>query len=393
MMGSRIALADDESATGWFHVLMDGTWEGHPNGAFSIDEDTIDAMIARFSKQRTPMMVDWNHRSLEAATEDDGKAAGFVTKLEKRAAEDGDGFELWAFAEWNDRAAKLIRSGEYRYCSPVIDWEAEDRKTGVVGVELFNIALTNQPFLDGQHAIRLHRVSLTGGQKMATKPKTKLADKPAEATDEDEKKAAMADGQEEPGAPPDNTADAVAAMQLLAETTGLGSAELIKMLIANADKIGKMLVGAEGPAEMSAVLDAVTAELEDARSELTALKSDPKHAGKSAEQEIEEMIACGRVKESRKSAALALLKSDRAMFSRVWPEGSREAPIGGQTTSTAKRSDGDSPVVARLSALTAPQRATYEYMAKMSRGGRLLYTAEQALEKTLKHTSKDQPTA
>ena len=388
---SNVALSDTQSNEGWFHVLMEGEWEGHPNGAFEISEETIDAMIARFEKQRTPMLIDWYHKSLDPKTPEDGAAAGFATKLEKRKAVDGDGWELWAFAEWTDEAAALIRSGKIRYCSPVIDFEATDRRTAEAGIELFNIALTNQPFLDGQHAIQLHRITRED-RNMTTKPKKKtaLADMPPKDEDEGKEKVEAQDEQVE-SPPPDNTADVMAAMQLLAEATGIGVSELAKQVVANADAIASVLKGTGESAAMSReVLEAVTAELEDTRAELIALKADPRHAGKTVEQEVEGYVLCGRVKESRRAAAVDVLRKDRALFSRIWPEGTQEAPVGGQTTRvTASDKNTDAADSAAAASLTAAQRATFDYMRRMSRNGKRVYTDAQALERTLKHTSKE----
>ena len=391
LMAGDVAL--DEGATScWFHVLMEGSWEGHPSGAFEIDESTIDAMISRFAMAKTPMLVDWYHRSIDPRSVDDGKAAGFATKLEKRHAEDGTA-ELWAYGEWNATAVEMLRSGEIRYCSPVIDWEAEDRKTADVGVELFNIALTNQPFLDGQHAIQLHRLTRTGDPKMTKKKITALAEEaPADEAPKNE---------ETPGNAPDNMADMVAAMELLADASGLSSAETIKAIVGMADKIAAMISGntsaedamVEDEDATAAALSAVTSELEDARAQVVSLQAALKAGAKSAEQELEEMIACGRVKESRRDGALALLKSDRALFSRVWPEGVQEAPLGGQTTRGGEEAASAAAVSRSLGGLTAAQRATYEHLTRMSRGGQRTYTDAEALERTLKHTAKDQPTA
>jgi len=388
------ALALDEGATAcWFHVLMAGTWEGHPNGAFTIDEDKIDAMIERFNGNRTPMMIDWYHRSLEPRSVDDGKAAGFATKLEKRYDADGNP-ELWAYGEWNETALAMIRSGEIRYCSPVIDWESEDRKSGEEGVELFNIALTNQPFLDGQTAIQLHRLTRNGARTTMAKTPTATMDEPKDDPKAEEKPAEepakedapMAD--DAPGNTPDNSADMIAAMQLIAETSGLSAAEVVKAIVAKADAVAKIL--GDGGAEMvaaSAALSAVTAELEDARAEVVALQAAVKASAETPEQEIEKYIACGRVKESRRAGALELLRSDRALFSRVWPEGSREVPIGGQTTKAVTEDPAASANVHTRAALSSSQRAAYDHLCKMTRGGKRLYTDAEALERTLKHTT------
>ena len=52
----------------------------------------------------------------------------------------------------------MVRAGEYRFCSVVVDMNAVDRVSGEsVGPELYEVGLTNTPFLDGQHPITLTR--------------------------------------------------------------------------------------------------------------------------------------------------------------------------------------------------------------------------------------------
>lgn len=146
-------------AIGPMHIAMVGEWKGHPAGGFTVTEADIDTMIERFDAQQNAMMVDYEHRSLNATgSTSDGEAAGWIHKLEKKQGESGP--ELWAMVEWTAEAADRIRGGKYRYCSPVLDYAATDRKSGEpVSIELFNVAVTNNPFLDGQQPITLSRVT------------------------------------------------------------------------------------------------------------------------------------------------------------------------------------------------------------------------------------------
>jgi phage I-like protein len=78
-----------------------------------------------------------------------------VQKLERR--EDG----LWALVEFTERAATMIKAGEYRFCSGVFAFERRDRQTGdVIQCMLDSIALTNRPFIDGQEPISLSQRAL-----------------------------------------------------------------------------------------------------------------------------------------------------------------------------------------------------------------------------------------
>lgn len=97
----------------------------------------VDAAQARAGQ----MVLDYEHQTLLAA--DNGQpapAAGWVGRLEARA----DG--LYAVdVTWTERAAAMIVAREYRYVSPVFQY---DRPTGTV-LSLAHVALTNDPGLDG----------------------------------------------------------------------------------------------------------------------------------------------------------------------------------------------------------------------------------------------------
>lgn len=140
---------------GELHIAMEGSWEGHPQGGFKFTSDVFDAMIANFEAQKNPLPIDYEHAAFpEPGQRADTRAAGWIQRLEKRMG--ADSYELWAVVEWTDKAAEMIRAGEYKFCSPAFAFTSTDRKTGADrGPELANVALTNLPFLDGQSPIRL----------------------------------------------------------------------------------------------------------------------------------------------------------------------------------------------------------------------------------------------
>lgn len=97
--------------------------------------------VAWFERVGRKLAVDYEHQSLDAAARTDGlrPAAGWIGGLEVR--EDG----LWATnVQWTSRAAELLRSGEYRYFSPVIYWTDESYSDVAA---LGPVALTNDPAL------------------------------------------------------------------------------------------------------------------------------------------------------------------------------------------------------------------------------------------------------
>jgi len=100
------------------------------------------------------LAIDYEHQSFDRFnTRQDGlrPAAGWVGGLEVR--EDG----LWAVdVTWTDRAKELLRSGEYRYFSPVVFWTDEER-TDVAA--LGPVALTNDPAMRGVQPLAAKRSS------------------------------------------------------------------------------------------------------------------------------------------------------------------------------------------------------------------------------------------
>jgi phage I-like protein len=94
------------------------------------------------------LAIDYEHQSFDRLnSRDDGlrPAAGWIAGLEVR--DDG----LWATeVSWTERAGELLRSGEYRYFSPVIYWADEDYSDVAA---LGPVALTNDPAMRGVQAL------------------------------------------------------------------------------------------------------------------------------------------------------------------------------------------------------------------------------------------------
>jgi phage I-like protein len=126
-----------------------GTTDGRdlpPNG-YWIDAAIATGVIARFNTRRTPLVVDYEHQTLNAAQNGQpAPAAGWFRSLEWR-----DGSGLWAQIEITPRANGLITAREYKYFSPVFSY---DGVSGAV-IELFMGAFTNNPGIDGMAAVEL----------------------------------------------------------------------------------------------------------------------------------------------------------------------------------------------------------------------------------------------
>lgn len=121
-----------------------GTLKGVKVKAWTITPIIAAAVIARWQQRETPLVVDYEHQTINAA--ENGKpapAAGWIESLE--AGPDG----LYATVKWTDAARAFIQADEYRYISPVFSFDPE---TGAV-LELKSAALTNYPALDGMDAV------------------------------------------------------------------------------------------------------------------------------------------------------------------------------------------------------------------------------------------------
>ena len=121
-----------------------GTLRGVKAKAWTLTFDDAATVIARWRQRETPLVVDYEHQTINAA--ENGKpapAAGWIESLE--AGPDG----LYATVKWTDAARAFIQADEYRYISPVFSFDPE---TGAV-LELKSAALTNYPALDGMDAV------------------------------------------------------------------------------------------------------------------------------------------------------------------------------------------------------------------------------------------------
>lgn len=164
----RRSLVADDSKRSWVHLVYEGTWEGHRAGSFTFDADVFSTILANFDAQANELVFDYEHATEMMPSGEPVPAAGWVHAL----AVEGD--SLFAYVEWTPRATELIASGEYRFCSVVVDFAATDRKSGdEIGARLCSVALTNIPFIDGQEPIRLSARPRPAGVSMSTKSTTK----------------------------------------------------------------------------------------------------------------------------------------------------------------------------------------------------------------------------
>lgn len=119
---------------------------------FEFREEHAVAAVNWFASLGRKLAIDYEHQSFERHnTRPDGlrPAAGWIAGREMRR----DG--LWAVGvTWTKRARELLRTGEYRYFSPVIFWADESASRLVA---LGPVALTNDPAMRGIQALAASR--------------------------------------------------------------------------------------------------------------------------------------------------------------------------------------------------------------------------------------------
>jgi phage I-like protein len=110
------------------------------------------SVVSLAAQQSNPMVIDYEHQTLNSqANGQPAPAAGWFKNIEWR-----DGQGLFATdVEWTPAAAKAIADGEYRFISPVFEFNAQ---TGEVQ-RMRMAALTNNPGLDGMQSVALSAFS------------------------------------------------------------------------------------------------------------------------------------------------------------------------------------------------------------------------------------------
>lgn len=125
-------------------VAVPGSWV-KGDKRFSITQEDLSDMERNFEKRKNDMLViDYEHASEmpEVAKGGPVPGAGWIHGLRAHG-------KLTALVEWTPQAEEMLRTGQYRFFSPAIDWSAIDKETGEPqGATLTSGALTNHPFLE-----------------------------------------------------------------------------------------------------------------------------------------------------------------------------------------------------------------------------------------------------
>ena len=122
--------------------------DGRPTDAphWQMDAATAARLNAVLAARKTRLLVDYEHQTLYARTNGrPNPAAGWIEALEWQ-----EGKGLYARVQWTAAAKAAIAAGEYRYISPMFEYDV----SGAI-LSLLPAALTNTPALDGMDAVTL----------------------------------------------------------------------------------------------------------------------------------------------------------------------------------------------------------------------------------------------
>jgi phage I-like protein len=268
------------------------------DGDFIVDDLAKQLVIEAFERRGNDLVIDYEHQTLGGG---EAPAAGWIKELVSR--EDG----LYARVEWTDRARGFITSGEYRYDSPVYDYDPESRRV----LKLHHVAITNWP--------RTHNRTELTDQQLAAKARAKYGNEAKEegsmkkfieklkaalgqtaAKAKSEIEAALAEFPENPEeAAKKDGIDATAVLQTLvvpAPAESVASKSVLDLLELPADAslatVQAKVIGLKTPVGMVAKADhdKVVSELAAAKTEIATLSA------KSEGDKIDALVAANRSK-------------------------------------------------------------------------------------------------
>ncbi len=142
-----------------------GEWKGHSNGSFELTINDLNQIKENFDNSKVDAVIDLDHATVYYGT---GEAYGWIEELEVR------GEELWGKVQWLDHGKELIKSGKYKYISPVLNPDSNDPISGNnIGWTLHSAAITNRPFLEDLGEVIVNNKQIkTGEEKVDDGKKT-----------------------------------------------------------------------------------------------------------------------------------------------------------------------------------------------------------------------------
>jgi len=119
--------------------------KGGEDGDFVFNPESAKRIVEEFKKRGKDLVVDYDHSTVSDGSSHSGNApaAGWISDLE--ISPDG----LYAIVKnWTPKGGERLTNGEYRYMSPVIQFDK-----GKLPTALHSVALTNHPALHNTEAL------------------------------------------------------------------------------------------------------------------------------------------------------------------------------------------------------------------------------------------------
>lgn len=135
---SSVELSDGK-APEWVELIPPGPdVVGRDGRAWLFDEMATELVQSNFISRAIDLPIDWEHATQRRApVGQEAPAGAWIKQFEVRNG------ALWGFVEWTPRGAAQVEAREYRYLSPVFDYDLENRRI----VRMVSAALTNIPNL------------------------------------------------------------------------------------------------------------------------------------------------------------------------------------------------------------------------------------------------------
>lgn len=123
----------------WIELIPTGpTVTGRDGRTWLFDELAQQLVLTAFVGRGIDMVIDWEHSSEVAAPQGEpAPAAGWIDQLEVRSG------ALWGHVAWTPRAGGQVAAREYRFISPVFDYDDTYRRI----LRMVSAGLTNKPNL------------------------------------------------------------------------------------------------------------------------------------------------------------------------------------------------------------------------------------------------------
>ncbi|HWJ40336.1 MAG TPA: phage protease [Candidatus Limnocylindrales bacterium] len=263
--------ADQSAAAApeWIELLPAGVFYGRDGrGPFRLDDPTAVIASTTAMQMNAGIPIDYDHATDFGAPEGrPAPAAGWIRELEVR-----DG-AVWGRVEWTARAASSIVAREYRYVSPVFQFDPKD---GTV-TRLLRAGLTNNP--------NLHLTAIAASHTTAAENETR--DERMEFPTQELRDLLNLDGDA-------SVADLVAKVRELRAAADAASSQSTS-------------THAHDPAHYVAI-----AEFERALTELNALKAE--RARERAAHTVEDAIRAGKIVPAQREWAIAYCAADARGF-------------------------------------------------------------------------------